>query len=267
MVLLLLIPASALGQTATEIEAAFWRSVVCERGPEVKLYLKEYPRGAYVAEAWACLEEQLGLERADRISIQRGLAAAGHDPGPADGLFGGEWARTRQAMRAWQAAKGLEARGYVTRAQADMLIALGEEAQAAAAQERREAERPRPARVATTRRPGERFRDCPTCPQMVVVPAGSYQMGSPDSVYVSGERPVHRVTIAQPFAVGVYEVTFAEWEACVRGGGCGGRRPADEGWGRGRRPVINVHWEDAQAYAEWLSRETGQAYRLLSEAE
>ena len=93
---------------------------------------------------------------------------------------------------------------------------------------------------------GGKFRDCPQCPEMVVVPGG--QFGS-------------------PFAVGVYEVTFGEWDACVSGGGCGGYRPDDGGKGRGRRPVINVGGEDAQAYVEWLSRMTGKEYRLLSEAE
>ena len=119
------------------------------------------------------------------------------------------------------------------------------------------------------REPGRKFRDCAGCPEMVVVPAGSFMMGSP-----SGERgrdgdegPVHRVRIGEPFAVGVYEVTFEEWEACVSGGGCWGYRPSDEGWGRGRRPVINVDWEDAQAYVEWLSEKTGEGYRLLSESE
>ena len=72
--LLLLIPTSATGQTAAEIEAVFWRSVACGSGPEVELYLETYPSGAYVAEAWACLEEQLGLERANRILVQQGLA-------------------------------------------------------------------------------------------------------------------------------------------------------------------------------------------------
>ena len=99
---------------------------------------------------------------------------------------------------------------------------------------------------------------------MVVVPSGSFLMGS--RMYES-ERPVHRVTFARPFAVGVYEVTFAEWDACVSGGGCGGYRPGDEGWGRGRRPVINVNWHDAKAHVRWLSRETGAEYRLLSESE
>ena len=80
---------------------------------------------------------------------------------------------------------------------------------------------------------------------------------------------MHRVRIAEPFAVGVYEVNgaFAEWDACVSDGGCGGYRPDDEGSGRGRRPVVNVNWKDAQSYVRWLSRKTGKRYRLLSESE
>ena len=77
---------------------------------------------------------------------------------------------------------------------------------------------------------------------MVEVPAGSFMMGSPDSEEgrFLDEWPVHRVTIARPFAAGVYEVTFDEWDACVSGGGCGGYRPNDWGSGRGSRPVVNV---------------------------
>ena len=115
---------------------------------------------------------------------------------------------------------------------------------------------------------GERFRDCPECPQMVVIPAGRFRMGC-----VSGqsclayEKPVHDVRIASPFALGVNEVTFAEWDACESDGGCGSYRPEDHGWGRGNRPVMNVSWENAQAYVSWLSRKTGEAYRLPSESE
>ena len=118
---------------------------------------------------------------------------------------------------------------------------------------------------------GATFQDCPGCPEMVVVPPGSFMMGSPESEegrWDDGrEGPVHRVTIARPFAVGVYEVTFGEWDACVSDGGCGVYRLGDEGWGRGRRPVINVRWKDTQAYVRWLSGKTGQKYRLLSESE
>ena len=118
--------------------------------------------------------------------------------------------------------------------------------------------------------PGTVFRDdCAACPEMVVVPAGSFMMGSPESEEgrYDDEGTRHRVTIGSPFSVGVYEVTFAEWDACVRAGGCGGYRAEDEGWGRGSRPVINVSWEDAREYVRWLSRETGEEYRLLTEAE
>ena len=105
-------------------------------------------------------------------------------------------------------------------------------------------------------------------PAMVVVPAGSFMMGSlaSEEGRDPDEEPQHRVTIGSPFAVGVYEVSFAEWNACVAAGGCRGYRP-DGGWGRGSHPVINVSWDDAQAYVQWLSRETGERYRLLTEAE
>ena len=111
--------------------------------------------------------------------------------------------------------------------------------------------------------------DCEVCPEMVVIPAGEFMMGSPASEegHDSDEGPRHQVRIGRPIAVGKYEVTFEEWDACVAEGGCRGYRPDDEGWGRGRRPVVNVSWEEAKAYVEWLSEKTGKEYRLLSEAE
>ena len=118
--------------------------------------------------------------------------------------------------------------------------------------------------------PGQVFRDCADdCPAMVVVPAGSFMMGSPQSEIGSqeDERPVREVTIDAAFAVGVFEVTFAEWQACVTGGGCDARLRDDGGWGRASRPIIDVDWPDAQAYVAWLSQKAGKEYRLLSEAE
>ncbi len=96
--------------------------------------------------------------------------------------------------------------------------------------------------------PGTEFRDCPECPAMVTVPAGSYTMGSPswEAGRHADERQ-RRVTIEDSFAVGIYEVTFAEWDACAAAGG----------WGRGRQPVIDVSWNDAQQYVAWLSSRTG----------
>jgi len=102
---------------------------------------------------------------------------------------------------------------------------------------------------------------------MVVLPEGSYQMGSPTTEEGRDTDETLRQVAIRPFAVGVYEVTFAQWDECVDDGGCGGYRPDDGGWGRGRRPVINVSWSDAQAYVAWLSRTTDYEYRLLTEAE
>ena len=115
---------------------------------------------------------------------------------------------------------------------------------------------------------GEVVRDCVECPEMVVVPAGSYTMGSPldEPGRWNDEGPRHRVRIGRPFAVGRYEVTFAEWDACRHAGGCA-HTPNDEGWARGNRPAIHVTWKHAQEYAGWLSEKTGRTYRLLSESE
>ena len=101
---------------------------------------------------------------------------------------------------------------------------------------------------------------------MVVIPTGRFLMGSPKEE--SGRRRderQHQVTLAQPFALGRYTVTFEEYDRFAAA--TGREQPQDEGWGRGRRPVINVSWEEALAYTEWLFGQTGQSYRLPTEAE
>ena len=112
------------------------------------------------------------------------------------------------------------------------------------------------------------FRDCAACPEMVVVPAGEFMMGSPPSEKGRNpdEGPQRKVTFAQPFAAGKYEVTFAQWDTCVAENGCT-HKPDDQTWGRGKRPVINVSWNDAQQFVGWLAKKTGKPYRLLTEAE
>jgi len=119
----------------------------------------------------------------------------------------------------------------------------------------------------TNRVPGSEFQDCPQCPVMVVLPTGEYDMGGPP---VDQGRPYHegefrRVIVSKVFAAGKYEVTFDEWDACAAEGWC--TKIEDEGWGRGRRPAINVSWTDADRYTKWLAKKTGKFYRLLTEAE
>ena len=116
-------------------------------------------------------------------------------------------------------------------------------------------------------KPKARFKECAKdCPEMVVVPAGQFTMGSPEDQGEDDERPQHEVTIPTQFAVSKFEVTFDDWDACVAYGDCD-PSVSDNGWVRGERPVINVTWADAQHYVAWLSRMTGKNYRLLSEAE
>lgn len=118
-------------------------------------------------------------------------------------------------------------------------------------------------------KPKDTFKECDLCPEMIVVPSGSFSMGSPanEAGRSSNEGPQHQVTFSRPFSVSRFAVTFDEWDACAADGGCDGHKPADQGWGRGRRPAINVSWSNAKAYIDWLSRKTGKTYRLLSEAE
>lgn len=123
--------------------------------------------------------------------------------------------------------------------------------------------------------PGAKFQDCEPasdyCPEMVVIPQGRFLMGSPEDdpenlVLTSSESPQRRISISR-FAVSRTEITFAQWGACVDRGGCNGYQPDRNEWEGDQRPVINVSWNDAQAYVTWLSEETRQEYRLLTEAE
>lgn len=120
---------------------------------------------------------------------------------------------------------------------------------------------------------GKNFRDCPECPEMRWIPVGRYTMGSPadEGNRDKDEGPIHEVSIDHSIAVSTSEVTWLEWGACVEAGFCKSAQaldgPPDSGWGMHNRPVINVSWNDARAYAEWLQQRTGMNYGLPSEAE
>ena len=110
--------------------------------------------------------------------------------------------------------------------------------------------------------------------EMVSIPGGTFQMGDltgdmrhiTDFTTSHWVQPIHRVLLPA-FKLGKYEVTFAQWDACVADEGCNGYSPDDEGWGRGNRPVVNVSWDDAQSFIDWLNNKTGGNYRLPTEAE
>ncbi len=111
------------------------------------------------------------------------------------------------------------------------------------------------------------FRDAIFTPEMVYIPPGEYMRGSPASKKFKHEHPEQSVTIDYPLAVSRFLITFNDWDFAIQRGGCEGHRPDDNGWGRGWNPVINVCWGQAQSYIQWLKKNTGERYRLLSEAE
>jgi formylglycine-generating enzyme required for sulfatase activity len=118
-------------------------------------------------------------------------------------------------------------------------------------------------------RPKDSFKECDVCPEMVVIPKGSFIMGTPaDEPYrLKGEDPQHSVTIPRPIAVGRFTITFDEWDACVAEGGCDGNKADDRGFGRGRMPAYGIDFAAAKTYLAWLSRKIGRTYRLPSESE
>jgi formylglycine-generating enzyme required for sulfatase activity len=114
---------------------------------------------------------------------------------------------------------------------------------------------------------GQSFKECADCPEMVIVSAGEFMMGSPadERDRFAKEGPQHKVSLKR-FAVARFESTSEEWDACMLLSGCAWPAP-EIGFGRGRQPVTNLNWDDARQYVAWLSRRTGKPYRLLSEAE
>lgn len=180
-----------------------------------------------------------------------------------------------KAIERWQSTDKSDPDAIAEAMRTGLFPALQEAAQAAL----KSAEENQRARVALRSRPGSAWRDATpglaesASPEMVTIPPGKFLMGSPKSeserdVY---ERPQHDVRIDYAFALGKHAVTFAEWDAAIAAG-AKLEKPSDEGWGRDRRPVINVSWNDAKAYLAWLNNKLGlegrtDAYRLPSEAE
>jgi formylglycine-generating enzyme required for sulfatase activity len=117
-------------------------------------------------------------------------------------------------------------------------------------------------------KPKDSFKECDVCPEMVVVPKGSFTMGTPigEVDRAKGEDPLHRVTLPRPFAVGRFSISFDEWDACLADGGCGGEK-GDDKFGRGRLPAQGISFDAAKSYLVWLSHKVGRTYRLPSESE
>jgi formylglycine-generating enzyme required for sulfatase activity len=262
------------------LDSEAWRLAQAERSrASLEAYLGEFPEGRFRADAQIALdqvarEEQAALEARQILEAQdeqAWLAAKNQRSVAAVDQYLGEWPQGMHAGEARQLRRKIESEvndrrafeaarnTHTLAAYRDYLAAFPRGVMAAAALE---------AIDDLTLRPGKRFRDCADCPEMVVVPAGSYWQGAEESspLALKTEKPRRTVTIAEPFAVGVYEITMAQWDQCVADGGCD-EEPVDNGWGRGDRPVIMVSWNDAQQFVSWLSGKTGQSYSLPSESQ
>ena len=185
-------------------------------------------------------EADLNLEHWQIRWLKLHLAQSGCQPSEVVALLFD--AQTRGAISCWQKSRGETTTGFLDQESVGLLL-----------------------------RGPVSFRDCDDhCPEMALIPPGTFLMGSEPSEEDGreNEKPRHAVEIAYSFAVGAYEVTFAEWEACVTDGGCS-PVPLDSfsGSERGKRPVTDVTWHEAKAYTDWLSGRTGMNYRLPSESE
>jgi formylglycine-generating enzyme required for sulfatase activity len=262
-------PAGLLTPQAASPEIAFWQSIMnSTRKADFETYLARYPNGMFTAAARERIAtfEVVTLEPATLPanpevlfwqSILTSTSRADFEAYLAqypNGRFV-PLARTRLAALE-PAASPSPAQATPPACDAGLVTSVGNAGVAAAAAER-------------CLHAKDIFKDCSNCPEMVVIPAGSFIMGSPatEKDRGSNEGPQHKVTFHQVFAVGKFAVTFDEWNTCVSDGGCDGYMPSDSYWGHARRPVVNVSWNDAQSYLTWLSRKTGKPYRLLTEAE
>ncbi|WP_414691563.1 formylglycine-generating enzyme family protein [Noviherbaspirillum sp.] len=222
--------------SAEQYELAFWESIKDSNHiGDYEAYLQAYPKGRFAALA--------------KARIERLRAAAKPEPAPEPPVAKPPPEKTRPAPppKAEQERKRPPP-------VAKEPPAPKEEPPVAAPAE------PVPDKPPPKAASGE-VRDCPTCPVLVSLPSGAFTMGANSGDPT--ERPAHRVSIGTPFAIGKYEVTVDQWNACAEGGGC----PRLTSKNPGNTPVRDVSWEDAQAYVKWLSASTGKSYRLPSEAE
>ena len=305
------VPPSGKGDSRLSAEVVLWQSIQASRNPiDFRTFLETFPDSPFAPFAQARLQAVGGTQTAalappvtpadptpsDIREAQRLLSDLGYSPGPADGIMG---SKSREALMRFQSQEGLPVNGKVS----DRVLAQLRKARTQTA-----AIRPAPVpspgiqttpSVGVYFRPGKTFRDCQDCPEMVVIPAGSFMMGSPESElewyvkqgadlgWTNQETPRHRVTLDNPIAVGKYEVTreqfahFSEETGYNAEDRCQVLNLATGKWDwkdgatwrnpgfeqTDEHPVVCVDWKAAKAYGDWLSRKTGQAYRLPSESE
>ena len=275
-------PQTAPGFDARAMELAFWNSIKDSTDPaDLEQYLENFPKGLFAGLARNSLKRLRKTTTASLTpptpstpsatsiaEVQRRLATLGYRPGSADGAMGRQ---TRRAIEQFQRSVGLPVTGQASDGLLSSLRKAKPRTAAVVAPPRVMAPKavmPAVGDYPQRHRPGATFKDCPQCPEMVVVRSGSYFMGSPPGEVgrAAHEGPRHLVTLAAPFAIGRHEVTVAQWRHCVAAGACGFDPTGGKKLAPGS-PVSGVSWRDAQQFVLWLGQKSGATYRLPSEAE
>ncbi len=267
---------------ADTMEATFWRTIQASQDPkDFQSYLDKYPDGRFgvmARERLAALSAPAGSPPPQPAATARPASATPPpQSSPAQPAERGE--RRGGVSHVVLIGAGLGAIGGVFGALAMSGVFSGDEgstrAEVATPSETTETTESADASATTDAAGSEdgisasaTFQDCETCPVMTRLEGGVFVMGSPEGEpgRAAYEGPQRDVTVPS-FAMSEGEVTFAQWDACLDGGGCRGHRPSDRGFGRGDQPAMSLSWNDAQAYVQWLSVETGRSYRLPTEAE
>lgn len=231
--------------SAEQYELAFWDSIKdSNHVSDYEAYLQAYPKGRFAALAKARIERLKAAEKAE-AKPEKPAEKPVEKPAPVA-------KPPAERPRPAPAPKALPERERPAAAPQ----AKPQEAPEAA-------EPPAQGKLPAATVGISELKDCPACPTMIALPAGAFTMGSNSGD--PSEKPAHRVTIAAPFAIGKYEVTVEQWNACAEDGSC--PRIGNGSDRSPKTPVRDVSWDDAQQYVKWLSKTSGKTYRLPTEAE
>jgi formylglycine-generating enzyme required for sulfatase activity len=246
--------------SSEQFELAFWQSIKdSSHASDFEAYLKAYPKGRFVPLAQARIARlRAAAEKPAPVANPAPAAQATPAAKPA-AKSSDQPAAPAAAPPAAQPAPQRAAH-RATKPERTAKVGARSSKAAKPAPARDDDESSAPVAPPVARR---EFKDCPDCPRVVSLPRGVFTMGG--SSIDQTEQPAHLVTLDKPFAIGKYEVTAREWNACVEGGAC--KRTAQYAGPNPKAPIRDVSWDDAQQYLKWLSSFTGATYRLPSEAE
>ena len=250
--------------SAEQYELTFWESIKnSNHAGDYEAYLQAFPKGRFAVLARARIDRLRGATPKARLpeAAESGTPALDSAPAAGTATGAGKNLARRRTARSGKTANNVDSAAPPAASASKPAAAASSASSAmaagtAAVSGGTSASGPEPTLITEVA-------DCKTCPVLISLPAGEFTMGSDASDPT--ERPAFRVTIGQPFAIGKYEVTVAQWNACTDAGAC--PRVTNDSSRAADGPARDVSWDDAQIYLKWLSKSSGKPYRLPTEAE